>query len=282
MTRRVLETVTRYEDKPDYKTAEQMTDNCCVDKPALPCREKMLSQQWGGYSVEHFLAKHGIVLDQYGRDAGGRYVEVRDVARKNPCGEEITRYQVEQKACCDFIEPMEWDFDNSAEVVAPGGMALVRVLGGAAPYRVSVRGEGFTLDGYRQRDGVYSTPAFWVFAESYSCGWCPIEVNDGCSIVRGGIRSTLGQWVLIAQNEPNLPCICGSNDNWESEYYLFNLYRHVCTNGRYRQEQYSGFQECDSRGPFPWCVPDGPWCFGIPCGTGDSCIWYENRWEWVC
>lgn len=279
MTKRVLETVTRYEDKPDYKTTEQMTENCCVPSPSLPCREKMLSQQWGGYSVEHFLAKHGIVLDQYGRDANGKYIEVRDVARKNPCGEEITRYKVEQKPCCDFVEPMVWDWDGSAEVVAPGTRVFVGFIGGAPPFYIEVRGEGFTLDGYRQRNGWVDTNYFWVYASSISCGWCPITVSDGCSVVVGGVRCTLGQWVEDVY-DPHTDCFCSGE--WSHAGVYSNMQVHTCISGDRMHTQYSNWQECDTHGPFPFCVPDGPWCFGVPCGTGDSCIWYDYRYRWVC
>jgi hypothetical protein len=120
------------------------------------------------------------------------------------CGTRYEETKIIQHSCCDEVEPIEWDTETSVEVLAPGTYGIVGVTGGAPPYHWSIRGSGFALsaDG-RLRDGVTDTPYTYVYALSTACGFAPITVDDGCSSVASGVRSTEGQWLEVDQFDSN-------------------------------------------------------------------------------
>ena len=145
------------------------------------------------------------------------------------CGTKYEETKIVQHNCCDEVEPMAWDTETSGDVVAPGSRVLVGVTGGHAPYHWSVRGQGFSLDGATLRDGTTDTNYVWIYASDLACGYCPIEVNDGCSIVNDGIKSTDGEWVKTAEYySPNGIDVCpimGScpDDVTDTGYGGFNM-----------------------------------------------------------
>jgi hypothetical protein len=173
----------------DISDPEYRTRICCDDVVSLPRCIITYSKNPGGVPFDS--EKERIYRAKYGEKL--RIVAVSPA--DGDCGTIKTVIKIRPKNCCDVVEPMSWDADISAEVVAPGSRVLVGVIGGAPPYHWSVRGEGFTLDGYNMRDGYTDTPYTWIYASSISCGWCQITVSDGCSVVAGGVRSTLGHWV---------------------------------------------------------------------------------------
>lgn len=181
------------EPGPPYKTAEQMTELCCEPRPKLQCREKVVGDIQPDTSKA--LENLGLTLDANGRDQNGRLVKLVYKERKNPCGKIVHRYKIEQKNCCDEVEELAWNDEETAKTVTPGGRAYVTVTGGRLPMFVKVRGNGFTLDGYNLRDGWVYGRSFWIYAADFACGYGPITVDDGCSVLKGGIRSTLGGWV---------------------------------------------------------------------------------------
>jgi hypothetical protein len=114
------------------------------------------------------------------------------------CGTRYEETKIIQHSCCDEVEPMAWDSETSVDVLDPGTYGIVGVTGGAPPYHWSIRGSGFALsaDGHL-RDGVTDTPYTYVYALPTACGSAPITVDDGCSSVVSGVRSTEGQWLEL-------------------------------------------------------------------------------------
>lgn len=188
---------THYEDVPPENslTPEEIEQICCERMPVDECSEVGRVSDYNGASQDDI--DQDAALEQARADNPGKRilgVRIEDVGRPGkPCGKMRETWQGHLN-CCDFVEPMAWDDSISVEVLVPGTRGIVGVTGGAPPYHWSVRGEGFTLDGYNLRDGWTNTPYVWIYAGPFACGWAPIEVTDGCSIVRDGVRSTVGEW----------------------------------------------------------------------------------------
>jgi hypothetical protein len=119
------------------------------------------------------------------------------------CGHFNVHPSVYQHNCCDKIQPMAWNAGLSAQVISPGSSAGVAVSGGLGPYYWTIGGQGFSLGGDYKRAVTTDFPYVRVAANSSACGFAPITVQDTCSIVEGGIRSTLGKWV---QDLSAAPC----------------------------------------------------------------------------
>lgn len=116
---------------------------------------------------------------------------------------------------------MAWDTETSVEVLAPGTSGIVGVTGGSGNYHWSVRGNGFALsaDG-RLRDGSTDTTYVYIYALSSACGYCSIEVTDGCSVLSGGVRSTDGSWSEVGRFFPP--------DIAKSLWAVYSIYHSTC------------------------------------------------------
>ena len=209
---RVIETVEKKIERAPWITEQQAEDLCCEPTNMPPCLEK--TEDWAGYTEEEILDRLGIDVAD-GRDAAGNIVEVRLLNRNSDglCGKQVTKQIKQQKACCDGVEAIAWDYDNSAEVIADGSSGLVFVTGGVTPYSWSVRGDGFSLDasGYI-RDGQTIEPSVRIYT-SNSCGPCAVYVTDGCSSTDESVRSSLGFWVFVARD-----CIISAPDQRRDIY----------------------------------------------------------------
>lgn len=168
------------------------------------------------------------------------------------CGTRYEETKIIQRNCCDEVEPMVWDASVSVEVLAPGTYGIVGVTGGAPPYTWSVRGMGFALNPQGTlRDGVTDTPYVQIYATASACGFAPITVSDGCSVVSEGVKSTVGEWIKIRSAEVLLPClITGDISNFvggDSTHADF-----IVTKGKYklRQQTYATYYglECSGFG----------------------------------
>lgn len=304
MADRIVETVTEYEQKPPCRTAEEMAEICCEDTPALPCCEKV--EPWQGYTTEEALEHLGIELDDQGRDSDGNYVVIDWLPRKSPCGIQVTEYDVTPKNCCDDPEltPLEYDIDSAVEVLAPGSDGIVYFSGGRLPVFIKIRGVGFTLDGYSQRDGWIYGNSFRIFAHEFACGTCLVTLNDGCSIAIGEIRSTAGHWDGIC---PGYTVYC--TDAYGSSYgttmsFNFNSacefvtapegannYTHRCTAASYRYIGGGGWSATGGASLEPVTAATLAFLMGMDVGTSlgpdpgpyrDICIVNASPCRWIC
>jgi len=189
---RILETVTHYQTKLPCKTAGQMEGLCCEPTAALLCCEET-EKQWAGYTEAEILEHLGISLDEQGRDGQGRYVNIELEPRTKPCGERVTSYDLSGYACCDGVEPIVWDEDNSVRVIPDMSHGVVVFTGGRLPFNVSVRGSGFYLDTNNTRDAVINGRNIAIYT-STACGTARITISDGCSTAVAFVRSTNGHW----------------------------------------------------------------------------------------
>lgn len=192
---RIVDTVIEYVviGEP-WMTPAQVVSLCCDSVEIPECEEK--TEPWGGYSQKEILEQLGITLDDEGRDGDGNYVEV--MLRKPPsgtCGDQVTRVEKNQLRCCDYVDPLVWDYDKTGDVMGQSGSMFIFIDGGRAPFEVKVRGNGFYLDeNYSVTNAILDGMPFEIFTTPAACGSCAITVKDGCTDVKESIRSTVGRW----------------------------------------------------------------------------------------
>ena len=115
------------------------------------------------------------------------------------CGTRYEETVIRPKNCCEDATPIIWDYDNSVSVLTDYTSGLVFVTGGVSPYHWKIRGVGMTFDNYSLRDADTDEPWIRIYAGD-ACGYCPVEVTDGCSVANVGIKSTNGQWIQTYLN----------------------------------------------------------------------------------
>lgn len=200
---RILNTTYEPVPPPDPMIAEEILDLCCTEVPFDPCAKVGKVSVYQGAEQEDWDFDPDEELrraqaEEAWKNSGRRIVSVSTEGVGNrsgkPCGKKYETWDGHNN-CCDFVEPMAWDAETSTEVLAPGTRGIVGVTGGAPPYHWSVRGNGFSLDGYNLRDGWTDTPYTWIYAHDFACGTAPIEVTDGCSTINAAIYSSVGEWV---------------------------------------------------------------------------------------
>ncbi len=115
-------------------------------------------------------------------------------ARQGYCGEHSKHQQVTQRDCCEGVETIVWDDEESVQVLADYTSGEVFVIGGKAPYSWEVRGDGFyTNSTYTKRDVITNDRSMRVYTEN-ACGTCTIYVTDGCSSTTGIVVAADGVW----------------------------------------------------------------------------------------
>jgi len=165
-------------------------EKCCVDGQHDGCKVRT-SRIEGGKDLDE-VTRARLTADWAGP------IEFIGLGPITPagCG---TRYEetiIRPQNCCEDATPIVWDRENSVEVLADNTSGTVAVIGGVTPYYWSVRGNGFSFDGQSLRDAITDVPYIRVFTGD-ACGFAPIEVTDGCSVVNGGVRSTNGVWQQV-------------------------------------------------------------------------------------
>ena len=184
-------------DDPDFRGKV-----CCDQAASLPKCQTTYAKNPGGVPLDPEIEK------EYRRIYKDKLRIVAVSPDDGDCGVTKTVVAVRPKNCCAEAEPIAWDFENSIEVLADSSSGMVYVTGGVPPYYWSVRGQGFTFDDYNMRDAVTDVPRIRVFANEYACGYAAIEVTDGCSVVVGGVRSTVGVWALLISSGSGGPPQC--------------------------------------------------------------------------
>jgi len=105
--------------------------------------------------------------------------------------------------------PLVFDYDNSADVIADYSIGSMVWAGGDPPFSVTVGGVEFYLDAGRTTNEVYNHPnrSIRVYAGD-ACGGGDITIKDSCgSSVSGKFRAADGRWILYqtaANNEGGL------------------------------------------------------------------------------
>jgi len=124
------------------------------------------------------------------------------------------RYAIDSQSTSEFTHtcqdnPLEFDYDNSADVIADYGSGYMVWAGGEPPFSVTVGGVEFYLDAGRTTTEVYNHPnrSIKVYAGD-SCGGGDITITDACgSSVSGKFRAADGRWIIYqtaANNEGGL------------------------------------------------------------------------------
>ena len=259
----VIKTETRCQDEgSDWMTEEELEEACCDNRDeGIPCRET--HKAWNGYTSDEILEKLGITLDDEGRDAEGNFVEIK-YSGGIPCGDLVTSYDSEENDCCEGIDPLEWDATSSATVMAPSSSATVQVSAGLGPYIWTIAGTGFSLGSLGKKTLSTTGPSVTVVTDETACGFGQIEVVDQCSTANGGIRCTVGQWVLVDNS-----CGMGGTPT-EVASGVYEL-----VSGGHKQIEKLSINYFGASHLF--CIeagPEGNTCQHIPC-----CDWYSEQTE---
>lgn len=179
-------------------------NRCCIppeDADNLPdCIES-----YGPYTGKSLTADEAqAIIQQYGSKT--KIIMVGPAT--GACGKTITTQDIPTENCCEFVDPIVWDDENSVEVLAPLHNGYVSVTGGADILTWSVRGLDITFEG-GYRDVVAGRTVRLIAGEDF-CGSCNITVDDTCSSVTGLVMSTIGEWVLLEIVSGFHPEICNA------------------------------------------------------------------------
>lgn len=140
---------------------------------------------------------------KYGKDATGMYPVL--IQARTRSGQSCSfMIWIEDKTCPPDVE-LEYDWDNSAETIADGATVTVFILGGQAPFRWQVSGDGgFYLDRALTSDRSNR------LNNASACGTATLTITDACgTVITGQVRSTYGScWMDVTDQA------CGQ---WEED-----------------------------------------------------------------
>ncbi|MDX9897000.1 MAG: hypothetical protein RBS34_16235 [Desulfofustis sp.] len=198
--KRIIATEIEYEPLSEEErfTEEEQIDQCCEPVSVDECADVGRVSPFISRDQEEWDFDPDEIAAGYAKTYGDKFLgyELHQVGPKGNCGEKHETWQ-DRLNCCEDVAPLVYDTDSSVSVLAPGTHGNVYFTGGRFPVLVKVRGNGFTLDGYNQRDGWIDGPGrgFTIYAHEFACGTAPITLDDGCSVTHGSVRSTSGRWV---------------------------------------------------------------------------------------
>jgi len=209
-------------------------EKCCVEGTPNPCRTWKSPNPGGNVLPQE-------VIDKLTREWPGpiEFIALGPITPEG-CGAIYTEQIVRPQNCCEDATPIVWDYESSVEVLADYSSGLVFVTGGRAPYRWQIRGVGMTFDNYSLREAETDVPWIRVYVGD-ACGWCPIEVTDGCSIANGGVRSTNGSWVLTFQGDGSVAS-CGVFGDCSSDHISGDEFEVIKNNFKIQQSIYPSFE----------------------------------------
>lgn len=196
--KRIIATEIEYEPLKDSErfTRDEQIDQCCEPVSVDECADVGRVSPFVSRDQEEWDFDPDEIAAGYAKTYGDKFLgyELHQVGPKGNCGQKHETWQ-DRLNCCDEVEPMVYDTDNSVSVLAPGTSGTVAVIGGKLPVLVKVRGNGFSLDGYNTRDAWSYSRTIRIYAHDFACGTAPITLDDGCTVAQGSVRSTQGQWV---------------------------------------------------------------------------------------
>lgn len=196
MAKRILNSETRYLDPSPWKSEQAMTDLCCTATGEVVCKEILDSADWGGATAQEVLDHNGIKLDEQGRNAAGNYVKVQMLPRDVPCGRQLTRYDADQKDCCDGIEPVTIDSEATPDILPTSSSIVVYASGGVPPYIFTTTSNDTSFPDGRKTWVTTANHATLISGETF-CGLTQLSVRDRCSQSSKLIRSSAGQWYSL-------------------------------------------------------------------------------------
>jgi len=103
---------------------------------------------------------------------------------KDGCGRLITNQNISARRCCDDVDPIEIDQENTDADIGIGDTAQIVATGGVVPYYWQVNG-GYTFPNGLSRQTTYSYPPMNTIqaAGDYACDDALVRLNDACSSV---------------------------------------------------------------------------------------------------
>lgn len=196
--KRIIATEIEYEPLKDSErfTRDEQIDQCCEPVSVDECADVGKVSPFVSRDQEEWDFDPDEIAAGYAKTYGDKFLgyELHQVGPKGNCGEKHETWQ-DRLNCCDEVEPLVYDTDNSVSVLSPGTRGVVEFTGGKLPVLVQIMGNGFSLDGYNTREAWAYSRSFYVYAHEFACGTAPITLDDGCSTAQGSVRSTQGQWL---------------------------------------------------------------------------------------
>lgn len=193
MTKRILNTYTEYVEPLDTFTEDEQMDQCCETVLADLCADVGKTEAYESADSSE-LDLDALLNEARAANPGLTIngVQLIDVGPTGDCGEKHTEW-TGRLNCCDGVEPLEWDSDNSIDVIVDDSKGIVSFTGGKLPLTVSVRGSGFFINAKGDRDAVLSGRSFFIYTGD-ACGTGSYTVTDGCTTAKGTVKSTDGVW----------------------------------------------------------------------------------------
>jgi len=106
------------------------------------------------------------------------------------------------KWVCEDLVELEYDEENSVEIIADDSQGTVFVIGGRYPYIWKVTGQGFFLDETHTLTEAQTNEPYITIYTLDACGVGSIECIDKCEdVVEGSFKSTEGEWTFVSYNE---------------------------------------------------------------------------------
>ncbi len=217
----IISTETHYvEPDTPWMTQKNATDVCCESIDVPKCKKTV--RPWNGFRQDEAAEKNNIHIGENGLDENGYPVEIIWVGepKNGICGTIETTIDVDPENCCEDVEPLEWDYNNSVSEMNENSVGWVIFSGGKYPIVAEIRGQGFYLDRHlmHRRITIYSGYAIPVYTANDACGMARLTFNDGCSETASNIKSTAGEWYRTSDWFVQSSCpISGPMAEWTVE-----------------------------------------------------------------
>lgn len=169
-------------------------EKCCTSNAAPnPCAVRTEPNPGGNTLPQE-------TIDRLTREHDGP-IEFIAVGPDGPdgCGKFYYRQTVKPKNCCDEVEPLYFDDDQTADVLPAGGSIYLFASGGIPPYTFTTSSNATSFpDGRKTWTTDY--PVALLEAGPTFCGLTAVSVTDGCTTDTVEIRSDLGSWYPIGNS----------------------------------------------------------------------------------
>lgn len=161
---------------------EYYEEVCCEPPPFGLPRCKEVKSVWGGTTA--------IDPADFSHINGGN-ISVVGVGPKNPpCGVLTTKQDINNKGCCDEIDPIEIVAAETDETINYPGSAKITGKGGRPPYKWKVSGGYVFANGRNEVVTATYPPVNRIYTDSEPCSDAVVNLEDNCTRMSVRVRQT--------------------------------------------------------------------------------------------
>lgn len=187
--------------------------SCCDNPPSLYFIKTVDTVEWdsqyifsaGGGVPPYYWSTQGPGLSITGHNTyatlitNNCFCSPGQVIVTDSCGQSVSHEVSPVGECEESL--LEYDDENSAQVIADDSAGRIVTTGGTLPLTVSLSGEGFFLDSaHTLTEAVVGGNNFTVYTAD-ACGFCEVAVTDKCGqTTSGSTKSTNGEWVNTGED----------------------------------------------------------------------------------